>query len=421
MPIQSNNNTDLKIRTAVNDIYKKDSRRIFATLVRLISDFDLAEEVLQEAFTVAVEQWQVNGIPSNPCAWLVSTARFKALDTMRRQSRFDKTIAQHGELLAPGSIEIEDLDEKTFNDDHLRLIFTCCHPALSPFAQIALTLREICGLTTEEIASAFLSSPVTVAQRIVRAKAKIRDAKIPYEVPSREELSERLESVLAVIYLMFNEGYSASSGSQALRADLSRLAIHLGQVLLELLPDAEIMGLLALMLLHESRREARLDAHGDLILLEEQDRTIWNQDLIAAGTQLVERAVATSEFGTYTIQAAISAEHARSSTAADTNWSQIVSFYDLLQRAEPSPVVELNRAVAVAMSDGPQAGLILIDSILERGDLVDYHLAHAARADLNRRMGNITAARSAYTQAISLVKQEPERRFLEKRLHELAE
>jgi RNA polymerase sigma-70 factor (ECF subfamily) len=421
MPIQSDNNTDLKIRAAVDEIYKRDSRRIFATLVRLISDFDLAEEVLQEAFAVAVEQWQVNGVPSNPRAWMVSTARFKALDIMRRQSRFDKTIAQHGEVLAPGSIEIEDIDEKTFNDDHLRLIFTCCHPALSPAAQIALTLREICGLTTEEIASAFLSSPVTIAQRIVRAKAKIRDAKIPYEVPSLKELPERLESVLSVIYLMFNEGYSASSGSMALRVDLSGLAIHLGQVLFELVPDAEIMGLLALMLLHESRRNARLDAHGDLILLEEQNRTLWNQELIAAGTQLVNQAVATSDFGTYTIQAAISAEHARALTAADTNWTQIVSFYDLLRRAEPSPVVELNRAVAVAMRDGAQTGLTLIDSILESGDLVDYHLAHAARADLNRRLGNTMAARSAYEKALSLVKQEPERRFLEKRLRELTE
>lgn len=394
---------------------------MFATLVRLIGDFDLAEEVLQEAFAAAVEKWQRDGIPANPRAWLVSTARFKAIDIIRRRARFDKTIAQHGEMLAPGTTEIEDFDEAAFKDDHLRLIFTCCHPALSPNAQIALTLRETCGLTTEEIASAFLSSPVTIAQRIVRAKAKIRDANIPYEVPSQEDLPERLDSVLSVIYLVFNEGYSASSGEQATRADLSGKAIRLGQVLLDLLPDAEVMGLLALMLLHESRRSARTDSSGDLILLEDQDRSLWQREQIAAGRQLVQQALAAPEFGVYTIQAAISAAHAAAASANDTDWAQIVALYDLLMRAEPSPVVQLNRAVAVAMRDGPHTGLQLIDAILENGDLTEYHLAHAARADMHRRLGKTSDAVDAYQLALSLAKQEPERRFLEKRLRELAE
>lgn len=417
----SNQKNDARIRSAVDELFRSDSRRVFATLVRIIGDFDLAEEVLQEAFAVAFEQWQRDGIPANPRAWLVSTAKFKAIDTIRRRARFDKTIEEHGEFLAPGTTEIEEnFDEQTFKDDLLRLIFTCCHPALSPNAQIALTLRETCGLTTEEIASAFLSTPVTIAQRIVRAKAKIRDAKIPYEVPSKEDLPERLDSVLSVIYLVFNEGYSASSGAHATRADLSGRAIHLGQMLFDLLPDAEVMGLLALMLLHESRRTARTDASGDLILLEDQDRSLWNREHIAAGSELVQRALAQSEFGVYTIQAAISAVHASAALASETDWAQIVALYDLLMQAEPSPVVELNQAVAIAMRDGAAAGLLLIDGILARGELVDYHLAHAARADLNRRLGKNSDAKSAYQLALSLAKQEPERRFLEKRLRELA-
>lgn len=409
------------IQATVDSLYREESRWVFATLIRLIGDFDLAEEALQEAFTAAVVQWQRDGIPTNSRAWLVSTARFKAIDAMRRHARFDKAIAEHGEFLAPGTTELEDFDEDTFKDDLLRLIFTCCHPALSPNAQIALTLREICGLTTEEIASAFLSSPVTIAQRIVRAKSKIRDAKIPYEVPSRQDLAERLDSVLSVIYLVFNEGYAASSGSQATRADLSGKAIHLGQVLLDLLPDPEVMGLLALMLLHESRRTARTETNGDLILLEDQDRSLWNREQIARGTQLVQQALSAPEFGAYTIQAAISAVHAKATSPSHTNWAEIVLLYGLLMQAEPSPVVELNRAVAIAMRDGPQAGLPLIDGILARGELTDYHLLHAARADLNRRLGNFAAARSSYQAALSLAKQEPERRFLQKRIRELTE
>ena len=411
------------VKAAVDELYRRESRRVYATLVRLLGDFDLAEEAMQEAFAVAVEQWQRDGIPGNPRAWLVSTARFKAIDSVRRRARFDKTIEEHGDLLVPGYTEItvEDFDEATFKDDLLRLIFTCCHPALSPNAQIALTLRETCGLTTEEIASAFLTSAVTIAQRIVRAKSKIRDANIPYEVPSKEDLPERLDSVLACIYLVFNEGYSASSGESATRVHLSAKAIHLGQVLLDLLPDAEVMGLLALMMLHESRRTARTDINGDIVLLEDQDRLQWNRELITSGTQLVQQALAGGDFGVYTIQAAISAVHARASAADETEWAEIVSLYDLLMQAEPSAVVELNRAVAIAMRDGPQAGLPLIDAILQRGELTDYHLAHAARAEFNRRLGRTSDAITAYQLALSLVKQAPERRFLQKRLRELTE
>ncbi len=410
-----------RVETKLDELYRLESRRVFATLVRLLGDFDLAEEALQEAFAVALEAWRRDGLPANPRAWLVSTARFKAIDTIRRRARFDKAVEEHGELLAPGTTEILELDDGAFNDDLLRLIFTCCHPALSPSAQTALTLREICGLTTEEIASAYLASPVTIAQRIVRAKAKIRDSKIPYEVPSRNELPERLDSVLSVIYLLFNEGYSASSGSQVVRADLSGKAIHLGQMLAELLVNAEVMGLLALMLLHESRRAARTDKNGDLILLEDQNRALWNRKQIANGTQLVEKALAAPLFGAYTIQAAISGVHSQSASPDDTDWSRIVALYDLLIQAKPSPIVELNRAVAVAMRDGAEAGLALIDELLERGDLKEYHLAYAAQADFNRRLGKKSAARTAYLQALSLAKQEPERRFLEKRLLEVAE
>jgi len=408
-----------KIKSAVDELYRTQSCRIFATLVRVIGDFDLAEEALHDAFAVAIDKWSTDGVPANPMAWLVSTGRFKAIDTIRRRARFNSKIEESlGDLTEP-TTEIEDFDEETFKDDLLRLIFTCCHPALSPNAQIALTLREICGLTTEEIASAFLSTPVTIAQRIVRAKSKIRDAKIPYEVPEREALPERLDSVLSVIYLVFNEGYSASSGSQAIRTELTGKAIHLGRMLLKLLPDAEVMGLLALMLLHESRRSARIDNEGNLILLEDQNRSLWDRAKIAEGTQLVQQAIATQEFGVYTIQAAISSVHARAATVEETDWGEIVAGYDLLMQAEPSSIIELNRAVAVAMRDGPESGLHIIDAILERGDLAEYHLAHAARADLNRRLGRKADAETAYQLALSLAKQEPERRFLERRLREL--
>lgn len=408
-----------RIRATVAELYRGQSRRIFATLIRLVGDFELAEEALQDAFTAAVEKWPREGVPANPRAWLVSTGRFKAIDAIRRRARFDKAIAEHGETLAQATTEIEDFDEAQFKDDHLRLIFTCCHPALAPNVQIALTLRETSGLTAEEIARAFLSSPATIAQRIVRGKAKIRDARIPYLVPSLVDLPERLDSVLSVIYLVFNEGYSASSGASATRPDLSAEAIRLGRVLLDLLPDPEVMGLLALMLLHESRRAARTDANGDLILLEEQDRLLWNRQQIAEGKQLVQRALATGQVGIYTLQAAISAVHAEASSADETDWGRIVALYDLLLRADPSPIVELNRAVAVAMQEGPEIGLRLIDSILTRGELAEYHLAHAAKADLSRRLGRTADARVAYERAHSLSKQEPERRFLARRLQEL--
>lgn len=421
MKSQSTNQSNIKLKAILDELYRDQSRRIYATLVRLLGDFDLAEEAMQESFAAAFTQWAKDGVPANPRTWLVSTARFKAIDTIRRRAKFDKTIEEHGEFLAPGFTELTDLDEESFKDDLLRLIFTCCHPALSDNAQIALTLRETCGLTTEEIASAFLCSPVTIAQRIVRAKAKIRDAKIPYEVPSKEDLPERLDSVLSVIYLVFNEGYSASSGEHATRADLSSKAIRLGEVLLDLLPDPEVLGLLALMLLHESRRAARTDQNGDLILLEDQDRTLWNQEHIAKGIALVQQATSATEFGTYTIQAAISAVHASAENARETDWTQIVGLYDLLLQAEPSPVIELNRAVAVAMRDGPESGLHLIDEILARGELMDYHLLHAAKGELARRAANYPAAKASYQLALQLAKQEPERRLLQNRLLELDE
>lgn len=412
--------TQPQMKHTVDELYRLESRRIFATLVRLIGDFDLAEEAMQDAFAAAVSRWPQDGVPGNPRAWIVSTARFKAIDAIRRRARFDKKLEEHGAELAPATTEIEEIDESTFKNDHLRLIFTCCHPALSPAAQIALTLRETCGLTTEEIASAFLTSPVTIAQRIVRAKVKIRDAKIPYVVPSSDDIPERLNSVLSVIYLVFNEGYSASSGNQATRADLSGKAIALARELHELLPDPEVMGLLALMLLHESRRAARTDANGDLILLEDQNRALWNREQIAAGTQLVEAAFASRHVGVYALQAAISAVHAGAASAGETDWSEIVGLYDLLMQAEPSPVVELNRAVAIAMRDGAESGLQLIDGILDRGELKDYHLVYAAKADLCRRLGRNSAAKQSYEQALALAKQEPERRFLQKRLQEVS-
>ncbi len=407
------------ISAVVEEIYRTQSRRVYATLVRLIGDFDLAEEALQESFAIAVQKWAQEGVPVNPVGWLISTARFKAIDAIRKRARLQQNIVELDEALEQAASDFPDIDEAQFNDDQLRLIFTCCHPALSPSAQVALTLREICGLTTEEIASAFLTSPSTVAQRIVRAKSKIRNAKIPYEIPAQSDLHDRLASVLAVIYLVFNEGYSASSGGRVTRAELSNQAIHLGRMLLGLLPDAEVMGLLALMLLHESRRAARTDASGDLILLEDQDRLRWNQELIAEGKVLLDQAFATGQVGSYALQAAISAVHAGAVTAEQTDWDKIVSYYDLLMQAESSPIVELNRAVAIAMRDGPTAGLELIDAVLANGQLHDYHLAHAARADLCRRLGRNAEASEGYRRALTLAQQEPEQRFLNKRLDEL--
>lgn len=407
------------IREIVEHIYREESRRIFATLIRLIGDFDLAEEALHEAFATAVEKWSKEGVPDNPFGWLVSTGRFKGIDMLRRMSRFESSSEKLETAIALES-DPEDLDERQFRDDQLRLIFTCCHPALPPATQVAMTLREMCGLTTEEVASAFLTSPATIAQRIVRGKARIRDAGIPYQVPSRTDLPDRLDSVLSVIYLVFNEGYSASSGSSATRQDLSAEAIRLGRVLAELLPDPEVMGLLALMLLHDARRETRVDAEGDLILLEDQDRSRWDRRKILAGNELLRRALDSRTFGVYTVQAAISSVHAGAATAGETDWTRIVGLYDLLLEIEPTPVGELNRAVAVAMRDTPEAGLELIDAILARGDLDDYHLAHAARADLFRRLGRTEKARVAYERALALAVQEPERRFLAKRIGELA-
>lgn len=413
------NSSSDDIRTVVDEVYRAHSRRVFATLIRLVGDFDLAEEALHEAFAAAVEQWPRDGVPANPPAWLVSTGRFKAIDVQRRRARFE-TATPELTRRAEAAAFVDDLDEAAFNDDHLRLIFTCCHPILPQPTQVALTLREVCGLTTEAIARAFLTTGPTIAQRIVRGKAKIRDEGIPYEVPSPEQIPERLASVLAVIYLVFNEGYLASSGDTLTRADLSNEAIRLGRVLMRLLPQAEVMGLLALMLLHESRRDARVDEQGDLVLLEDQDRTRWNQALIEEGCELAQRALATRGFGPYTVQAAIAAVHATAPTAVETNWADIVRLYDLLMRMGVSPVVELNRAIAVAMRDGPEAGLARIDAILARGELVDYHLAHAARADLCRRLGRMEDARDAYARAMALAGQEPERRFLQRRLAELS-
>jgi len=410
----------IDVRSAVGEFYRTESRRVFATLVRLLGDFDLAEEAVHDAFAAALKQWPTEGVPENPRAWLVSAGRFKAIDGMRRRARFDASLGELAERIEARTSASGGADLDLVEDDRLRLIFTCCHPALAPEHQVALTLREVCGLTTEAIASAFLVTPATLAQRIVRAKAKIRDAGIPYQVPSREELPDRIETVLQVVYLVFNEGYSASSGDALTRPDLSREAIRLGRLLLELLPESEVIGLLALMLLHESRRAARTSATGEIVLLDDQDRSLWNREQIAEGESLVERAMASADVGPYVIQAAIAAVHASAENAKATDWAQIVSLYDLLTRVVPSPVVELNRAVAVAMRDGPTAGLSAIDAILDRGELVDYHLAHAARADLCRRLGRTADARNAYKQALSLARQEPERRFLEGRLAELA-
>jgi RNA polymerase sigma-70 factor (ECF subfamily) len=411
--------TTESVHETVNAVYLSDSRRVLATLIRLLGDFDVAEEALHDAFRAALEQWPRDGVPANPRAWLVSAGRFKAIDSLRRRARFD-ALEDIGDK---ADIAVDDAaawaDEESVEDDQLRLIFTCCHPALSPDAQVALTLREVCGLTTEEIAQAFLTPAPTLAQRIVRAKAKIRDARIPYEVPTRAELPERLDAVLRVIYLVFNEGYAASSGALVTRHDLSAEAIRLGRLLVELMPEPEALGLLALMLLHDSRRAARTSPSGELILLEDQDRSLWDRDQIAHGIKLVERALS-SRPGPYAIQAAIAAVHAEAPDAAATDWTEIVGLYDVLSRADSSPVIELNRAVAVAMRDGPGAGLVLIDVILERGDLLDYRLAHAARAELCRRLGRTAKARTSYERALALTRQEPERRFLERRLAELA-
>lgn len=407
-----------EVRATLEALYRNEARRIFATLVRLLRDFDLAEEALQEAFRAAVEQWPRQGIPDKPRAWLVSAGRFKAIDRVRRDQRRKQLQAED---VAPVAVAQPDeaLDD-VIEDDQLRLIFTCCHPALSTEARVALTLREVCGLTTEEIARAFLTPTATLAQRIVRAKAKIRKAGIPYRVPSAEELPERLDAVLQVIYLVYNEGYAASAGASLLRRELAGEAIRLGRLLVELLPQAEALGLLALMLLHESRRAARTDRNGDLVLLEDQDRSLWDREQIVEGLVLVERALRSSWFGPYTLQAAIAAVHAEASDAAETDWEQIVGLYDVLQRISPSPVVELNRAVAIAMRDGPAAGLARVEAILARGELEHYHLAHAARADLYRRLGRGNEARAAYEQALALTRQDAERRFLERRLAELS-
>ena len=408
------------VRERVDAIYRSDSRRVLATLIRLLGDFDLAEEALHDAIAEALERWPEGGVPANPRAWLVSAGRFKAIDRLRRRAKFDATLASLAARFDGDAASLPpELDEDGVVDDRLRLIFTCCHPALNPDAQIALTLREVCGLTTEEVAHAFLTPAPTLAQRIVRAKAKIRDARIPYEIPSRVDLPGRLDSVLHVVYLVFNEGYLASSGASLTRPDLSAEALRLGRLLVELLPEPEAMGLLALMLLHEARRAARTSASGELILLEDQDRARWNRGQIEEGVALVERALASRRFGPYTLQAAIAAVHAEAPNAAVTDWRQIVGLYDVLLKADPSPVVALNRAAAVAMWEGPETGLALIDDLFATGQLAGYHLAHAAKADLCRRLGRTTEAIAAYERAASLATQEPERRFLARRLAEL--
>jgi RNA polymerase sigma-70 factor (ECF subfamily) len=405
------------VRARVDEVYRTESRRVLATLIRLLGDFDLAEEALHDGFAAAVERWPQEGIPNNPRAWLVSAGRFKAIDGLRRRARFDSALSELAVRLERETDEI--VDAQAVEDDQLRLIFTCCHPALMPDAQVALTLREVCGLTTEAIAHAFLASPPAVAQRIVRAKAKIRDAGIPYQVPEKQDLPARLDSVLQVVYLVFNEGYSASSGDSVLRQELSAEAIRLGRILVALLPEPDAIGLLALMLLHESRREARVSGDGELILLDEQDRARWNHEMIREGLALTRRALSAQVVGVFTVQAAIAAVHAEAPSSAGTNWDAIVTWYDVLLRADPSPVIALNRAAAIAMRDGPESGLALIDSLLSDGALSNYHLAHSARAELCRRLGRTNEARDAYGAALALARQEPERRFLQRRLSTL--
>jgi RNA polymerase sigma-70 factor (ECF subfamily) len=407
------------IRDQIDELYRSESRRVFASLVRLLNDFDLADDAMHEAFAAALENWQRDGVPENPRAWLISTGRFKAIDALRRQGRLRALQPEIASRIDEVADENAARAATEIEDDRLRLVFTCCHPAIDPKLQVPLTLREVCGLTTEEIAHAYLTSKATMAQRIVRGKATIRDSQIPYAVPSLTDLPERLEAVLSAIYLVFNEGYAASQGASLIRVDLTAEAIRLGRLLLELLPDPEVKGLLALMLLHESRRESRVSRDGEIILLEDQDRTLWDRNLISEGNSLVEQSLRSRHYGAYTLQASISAVHARADTAEQTDWNQIVVLYSELQRINASPVVELNRAVAVAMRDGPEAGLALIDAILNRGDLVDYHLAHAARAELCRRCGKMADAKNSYERALSLTRQEPERRFLSRRLSEI--
>ena len=412
-----------EVSRTIETLYRSESGRVLATLVRLLGDLDLAEESMHEAFATALESWTLTGIPDKPRPWLISTARFKAIDVMRRRARFDgaqRDLVAHMESRvnhAPGGNE--EIGDEEIEDDRLRLIFTCCHPALPPEGQVALTLREVCGLTTEEIARAFLVTPATLAQRIVRAKAKIRETPIPYEVPTPEELPERLDAVLQVIYLVFNEGYSAAAGAEVTRAELTGEAIRLGRLLTELQPEPEVKGLLALMLLQESRRAARTSPSGELILLENQDRSLWNREQIAEGVALLNKALNSRRFGPYTMQAAIAAVHAEAESVAATDWRQIVAIYDQLVRIQPSPVVHLNRAVAIAMRDGPAAGLSHIDAVLEHGELANYYLAHSARADMCRRLGRTAEARASYEKALALTQQEPERHFLEERIRQL--
>src|SRR5215831_11139672 len=416
MPERSTEQT----RELLDSLYRVDSGRILATLIRLLGDLDLAEEAMHEAFAAALSLWPTSGVPDNPRPWLISTARFKAIDTLRRRARFDASQDELARYLeAQLSSSEESNEEDSLEDDRLRLIFTCCHPSLPPEARVALTLREVCGLTTEEIAKAFLITPRTLAQRIVRAKAKIRDTRIPYEVPSSADLPERVAAVLHVIYLVFNEGYSAATGAEVTRAELTGEAIRLGRLLTELRPEPEVMGLLALMLLQESRRAARTSPAGELILLENQDRLLWNREQIAEGVALLEKALNSRRFGSYTLQAAIAAVHAEAESVAVTDWQQIVALYNQLVRIQPSPVVHLNRAVAIAECDGPEAGLAQIDGLLERGELANYYLAHSARAELYRRLGRTAEARSSYEKALALTKQEPERQFLQARIRQL--
>jgi len=409
-----------QIRELLDSLYRVDSGRILATLIRLLGDFDLAEEAMHEAFAAALTLWPKSGVPDNPRPWLISTARFKAIDTLRRRARFDASQDELARYLeAQSGSAGKSNEEDSLEDDRLRLIFTCCHPALPPEAHIALTLREVCGLTTEEIAKAFLITPSTLAQRIVRAKAVIRDKAIPYQVPASQELPARLGAVLQVVYLVFNEGYSAAAGAEVTRAELTREAIRLGRLLTELLPEPEVVGLLALMLLQESRRAARTSPAGELILLEYQNRSLWNREQIAEGVALVEKALKTRRFSAYTLQAAIAAVHAEAESTAATDWRQIVALYDQLVRIHPSPVAHLNRAVAIAMRDGPEVGLAHIDAILEQGELANYYLAHSARADMYRRLGRTAEARASYEKALALTQQEPERHFLQERIRQL--